>query len=126
MGRSCDAFGIPRAVDKLKMASTGAGVRVQGPRRADRVTRYKQPTEKLVGEDSIPEYMNLLAMVFSICGLMMKMKWAAWTAVYCSFISYANSRNSDDAKQLFSSFMLSASAVIMSYLQNPGPMQLPW
>jgi hypothetical protein len=56
------------------MASTGAGVRVQGPRRADRVTRYKQPTEKLVGEDSIPEYMNLLAMVFSICGLMMKVK----------------------------------------------------
>ena len=75
------------------------------------------------------------------------MKWAAWAAVYCSFISYANSRGMDDAKQLFSSFMytnlfiqvpaktlilsiclcrLAASAVIMSYLQNPGPMQMPW
>ena len=51
------------------MATTG-----QGPRRADKVTRYKQPKEKPVGEDSIPEYMNLLAMVFSICGLMMKVR----------------------------------------------------
>ncbi|XP_062509226.1 PAT complex subunit Asterix-like [Corticium candelabrum] len=98
----------------------------QDPRRADKVTRYKPPKEKAAGEDPIPEYMNLLAMLFSICGLMMKMKWAAWAAVYCSFISYANSRGMDDAKQLFSSFMLAASAVIMSYLQNPGPMQMPW
>lgn len=44
----------------------------QDPRRAERVTRYKPQTEKAPGEDPIPEYMNLLAMVFSICGLMMK------------------------------------------------------
>ena len=49
----------------------------QDPRRADKVTRYKPPKEKAAGEDPIPEYMNLLAMLFSICGLMMKVRtWA--------------------------------------------------
>ncbi|XP_069738498.1 PAT complex subunit Asterix isoform X1 [Phaenicophaeus curvirostris] len=28
-------------------------------------------------------------MVFSMCGLMLKLKWCAWIAVYCSFISFA-------------------------------------
>ena len=31
----------------------------------------------------------------------------------------------DDTKQIMSSFMLSISAVVMSYLQNPAPMNLP-
>ncbi|KAJ6668049.1 hypothetical protein lerEdw1_016370 [Lerista edwardsae] len=55
-----------------------------------------------------------------------KLKWCAWIAVYCSFISFANSRSSEDTKQMMSSFMLSISAVVMSYLQNPQPMSPPW
>ncbi|KAI4902926.1 hypothetical protein NFI96_014153 [Prochilodus magdalenae] len=54
------------------------------------------------------------------------LKWCAWIAVYCSFISFANSRSSEDTKQMMSSFMLSISAVVMSYLQNPQPMSPPW
>ncbi|EDV22514.1 uncharacterized protein TRIADDRAFT_28495 [Trichoplax adhaerens] len=73
-------------------------------------------------EDPLPDYMNLLGMIFSMCGLMLKMKWAAWASIYCAFISFANARASDDAKQLFSSFLLSVSSVVMSYLQNPQPM----
>lgn len=87
-------------------------------------------------------------MIFSMCGLMMKLKWCAWFALYCSCISFASSRVSDDAKQVIkykdlinspvlmlsffliaqvlSSFMLSVSAVVMSYLQNPAPMTPPW
>ena len=42
------------------------------------------------------------------------------------FSSFANSRLHDDSKQIFSSFMLSFSAVIMTYLQNPLPMTLPF
>lgn len=41
-----------------------------------------------------------LGMVFSMCGLMMRLKWCAWTAVFCSSISFANSRVSDDTKQV--------------------------
>ena len=72
----------------------------------------------------------------------MKLKWCAWIALFCSairyggslnvcllivvasyaFLSFANSRIHDDTKQIFSSFMLSFSAVIMTYLQNPGPL----
>jgi len=70
--------------------------------------------------------MNLLGMVFSMCGLMLKFKWCAWAAIYCAFISYASSRSSEDTKQMLSSFMLSISAVVMSYLQNPVPMGVPW
>lgn len=77
-------------------------------------------------EDAAPDYMNVLSMIFSMYGLMMKVKWSAWCALYCSSVSFANSRVSDDTKQILSSFMLSISAVVMSYLQNPSPMTLPW
>lgn len=99
------------------------------PRRPDKVIRYKQPANQgqgAGGDDLMPDYMNILGMVFSMCGLMMKLKWCAWLALYCSCISFANSRVSDDAKQVLSSFMLSVSAVVMSYLQNPSPMTPPW
>uniref|UniRef100_A0A8D0BA00 PAT complex subunit Asterix n=1 Tax=Salvator merianae TaxID=96440 RepID=A0A8D0BA00_SALMN len=90
--------------------------------------KYKPPSTENnpTLEDPTPDYMNLLGMIFSMCGLMLKLKWCAWIAVYCSFISFANSRSSEDTKQMMSSFMLSISAVVMSYLQNPQPMSPPW
>lgn len=116
------------------------------PRRNEKVVRYKPNTNQQ--EDLIPDYMNILGkrlflsirimtwlnsfifnhlgMIMSMCGLMMKLKWCAWLALYCSCISFANSRINDDAKQVLSSFMLSVSAVVMSYLQNPAPMLPPW
>ncbi|XP_007230063.1 protein Asterix [Astyanax mexicanus] len=98
------------------------------PRRQNKIFRYKPPTtdSNPTLEDPTPDYMNLLGMIFSMCGLMLKLKWCAWIAVYCSFISFANSRSSEDTKQMMSSFMLSISAVVMSYLQNPQPMSPPW
>uniref|UniRef100_A0A8C3IIH1 PAT complex subunit Asterix n=7 Tax=Euteleostomi TaxID=117571 RepID=A0A8C3IIH1_CHRPI len=98
------------------------------PRRPNKVLRYKPPSTENnpTLEDPTPDYMNLLGMIFSMCGLMLKLKWCAWIAVYCSFISFANSRSSEDTKQMMSSFMLSISAVVMSYLQNPQPMSPPW
>ncbi|KAI9529144.1 Protein Asterix [Dissostichus eleginoides] len=113
-------------------------------RRPAKILRYKAPSTESnpTLEDPTPDYMNLLGMIFSMCGLMLKgcrprsgpiapfgrlkLKWCAWIAVYCSFISFANSRSSEDTKQMMSSFMLSISAVVMSYLQNPQPMSPPW
>ena len=77
------------------------------------------------GDDLTPDYMNVLGMVFSMCALMMRMKWCAWVALYCSCISFACTKLNDDTKQIMSSFMLSISAIFMSYLQNPAPMVLP-
>ncbi|KAI1289904.1 Protein Asterix [Halotydeus destructor] len=99
------------------------------PRRPEKIVRYKAPlagSPGAPGEDPTPDYMNVLSMVFSMCGLMMKLKWSAWIALFCSSVSFANSRVNDDTKQILSSFMLSISAVVMSYLQNPQPMILPW
>jgi hypothetical protein len=44
----------------------------------------------------------------------------------CSFVGFANAKSGDDTKQVLSCFMLSVSAVVMSYLQNPAPMNLPF
>ncbi|KAG8189787.1 hypothetical protein JTE90_008100 [Oedothorax gibbosus] len=99
------------------------------PRRVEKIQRYKLPTNSAnvggPGDDPIPDYMNVLSMFCSMFGLMMKLKWCAWVALFCSSISFANSRVNDDTKQILSSFMLSISAVVMSYLQNPQPMTLP-
>lgn len=38
----------------------------------------------------------------------------------------ANLTNGFSLSQVLSSFMLSVSAVVMSYLQNPAPMTPPW
>ena len=99
------------------------------PRRPDKEIRYRPSAvsnQSQPGDDLTPDYMNILGMIFSMCGLMMRLKWCAWVALYCSCISFANSRVSDDTKQILSSFMLSISAVVMSYLQNPQPMTPPW
>jgi len=104
------------------------------PRRPDRIVRFASPlvtiseSEKKepVSEDLMADYMNVLGMVFSMCALMMRIKWCAWVAIYCSCISFTNIKYTDDTKQTMSSFMLSISAVVMSYLQNPTPMSLPF
>uniref|UniRef100_A0A914C3F2 Protein Asterix n=1 Tax=Acrobeloides nanus TaxID=290746 RepID=A0A914C3F2_9BILA len=106
-------------------------MQANGPdlRRPNKVIRYRpvDPQNAPVSnEDSIPEYMNLLGMIFSMCGLMMRLKWCAWVALLCSCACFANTRATDDAKQIVSSFMLSISAVVMSYLQNPTPIVPPW
>uniref|UniRef100_A0A915Q6Z6 ribonuclease Z n=1 Tax=Setaria digitata TaxID=48799 RepID=A0A915Q6Z6_9BILA len=88
-------------------------------KRPSRIVRYKpvDPQSSLaLTDDPIPEYMNVLGM----------MKWCAWIALLCSCVSFANARTSDDAKQIVSSFMLSISAVVMTYLQNPQPIIPPW
>jgi len=93
-------------------------------KRPDRIVRYKPAAagQAQAGqEDLMPDYLNILGMVFSMLGLMMKLKYCAWIALYCSCISFANSRVTEDAKQILSSFMLSVSAVVMSYMQNPSP-----
>ena len=67
-------------------------------RRPNKVLRYKPPPSECIPalDDPTPDYMNLLGMIFSMCGLMLKLKWCAWVAIYCSFISFANSLSSED------------------------------
>ncbi|CAG0918713.1 unnamed protein product [Notodromas monacha] len=100
------------------------------PRRPERIVRLKTTdytgAGASAGDDPTPDYMNVLGMVFSMFGLMMRVKWCGWVALYCACISYANSRVNDDTKQILSSFMLSVCAVVMSYLQNPQPIIPPW
>ena len=107
------------------------------PRRPDKVVRYSSilsakavqsqnaPQQPTMKDDLEPDYMNILGKIFSMCALMLRIKWAAWVAIYCSCISFANTKFNDDTKEIMSSFVLSISAVAMSYMQNPAPMTLP-
>ncbi|VDO80621.1 unnamed protein product [Heligmosomoides polygyrus] len=64
------------------------------PRRPNKIVRFKAAdpqANNTVTDDPLPEYMN--------------MKWCAWMALLCSCVSFANTRSSDDAKQIVSSFM---------------------
>ncbi|KRZ70904.1 Protein Asterix [Trichinella papuae] len=90
-------------------------------RRPTKFRRYKPVDPSAPPDDPVADYMNILGMIFSMCGLMMRLKWCAWVALYCSFVSFSNSKITDDAKQIVSSFMLSISSVVMCYLQNPTP-----
>ncbi|CAF0809569.1 unnamed protein product [Didymodactylos carnosus] len=90
-------------------------------RRPARIHRFR-PSLITPIDDSLPDYMNLLGMVFSMCSLMLKIKWCAWIAIFCAFVGFANQRANDDAKQVLSSFMLSISAVVVTYMQNPQPL----
>ena len=51
-----------------KAASTIAG---NDPRRSNRIYRYK-PSANKPGEDPTADYLNLMGMIFSMCGLMMR------------------------------------------------------
>ncbi|NXX39987.1 ASTER protein, partial [Tricholaema leucomelas] len=92
----------------------GAGVTVPG-------CRYKPPATETnpALEDPTPDYMNLLGMVFSMCGLMLKV-WAPRLAPALA----PGGGIGEEAK--ITPGGLSISAVVMSYLQNPQPMSPPW
>ena len=73
------------------------------PRRPDKVVRYSNPALQQQNaqasgqanpsaDDLTPDYMNVLGMIFSMCALMMRMKWCAWIALYCSCISFASTK----------------------------------
>jgi len=42
------------------------------PRRPDKIKRYKSSYSLQFSDDQLQEYMNVIGMVFSMCGLMMK------------------------------------------------------
>lgn len=57
------------------------------PRRPEKVNRYKaqQSNGQGASDDLMPDYMNILGMVFSMCGLMMKLKWCGKFRIHSIF-----------------------------------------
>nr|CAH8870476.1 unnamed protein product [Trichobilharzia regenti] len=77
------------------------------PRRPSKLRRYAECTQDTPPLDQTIDYLNFFGIVLSMCGLLFEMKFAAWLAVDCAFITYANARTGEDTKQLISGFMLS-------------------
>ena len=58
--------------ERRKMSSKGALPNSgNDPRRSNRIYRYK-PSANKPGEDPTADYLNLMGMIFSMCGLMMR------------------------------------------------------
>lgn len=59
-------------------------VNAENVKREERIVRYK-PANVQGGQpgqdDLMPDYLNILGMIFSMLGLMMKMKICAWIAL---------------------------------------------
>ncbi|CAF4135702.1 unnamed protein product, partial [Rotaria sp. Silwood2] len=72
-------------------------------RRSNRIHRFQSRFITQV-DDALPDYMNLIGMICSMCSLMLKIKWCAWIALFAAFVGFANSRASEDTKQVLSSF----------------------
>ncbi|CAH8633167.1 unnamed protein product [Schistosoma bovis] len=83
------------------------------PRRPNKLRRFVPLSQDAPPLDQTIDYLNFFGIVLSMCGLLFEMKFAAWLAVVCAFITYANSRTGEDTKQLISGFMLSISALII-------------
>ncbi|KAI3386570.1 hypothetical protein SNEBB_009486 [Seison nebaliae] len=94
-------------------------------KKQDKVMQYfntvgiRSPTEE---EDTLADHIHFLGMFFSIVGLFAKLKICSWGALICSIIGFAHSATVDENRQTVSSFMLSISALLMSYLNNPQPL----
>lgn len=68
--------------------------------------------------------MNVLGMLLSMMGMLLKYKSCAWVGLLVAGVSYANSKADTDGKQIMTTFMLSMSAVVMCYLANPQPISM--
>lgn len=68
--------------------------------------------------------MNVVAMMLSMIGILLKYKTCAWLGLLVAAVSYANVRSNYDGKQIMSTFMLSMSSVVMCYLTNPQPISM--
>lgn len=78
----------------------------------------------VISDDNTSEIMNVLGMILSMVGILLKYKTCAWFGVLVAAVSYANLRSNYDGKQIMSTFMLSLSSVIMCYLTNPQPISV--
>uniref|UniRef100_A0A1B0DPW4 Uncharacterized protein n=1 Tax=Phlebotomus papatasi TaxID=29031 RepID=A0A1B0DPW4_PHLPP len=87
------------------------------PCHPDKVNRYKPPSGngQKENEDLMSDYMDILGMAFSMCGVMMGS--SSHISPHSFHLPY--NRVLDDLKQILSSLMLNVSAVVMSSLQNP-------
>lgn len=66
----------------------GNGLGTSDPRRPDKQHRYKPPpptAQASPGEDLTPDYMNILGMIFSMCGLMMRVSIFEYVAAIYVF-----------------------------------------
>uniref|UniRef100_A0AC35U4S2 Protein Asterix n=1 Tax=Rhabditophanes sp. KR3021 TaxID=114890 RepID=A0AC35U4S2_9BILA len=91
-----------------------------------KLNRYNPNTVQSPIEDPISEYMHLVGMIFSISGLMFRIKWCSWIALFSAVVCFTNAKTTEDVRQIISSFMLAISSIVMCYVQVPTPMQIPF
>ncbi|KAJ1954152.1 hypothetical protein IWQ62_005826 [Dispira parvispora] len=95
------------------------------PRRADQVVPfYLTPTMKLQCSDGLMEIYNLVAMGAASCGLLLRLRYASWLALFCSLQSLINEKrvSGDSKTSAMHTSMFALTGIITAYL--PIVMQL--
>mmetsp|Transcript_14249 Transcript_14249/g.36553 ORF Transcript_14249/g.36553 Transcript_14249/m.36553 type:complete len:102 (+) Transcript_14249:202-507(+) len=88
------------------------------PRRPGEVRHYTRP--KVNPDDATPDPMPLLALVFGMTAVTLKIKACSWLALFCVVSSMCNIKSSSaDPKQIMTSFMFVIFGLISSYLTPP-------
>merc|ERR1712179_581672 len=77
-------------------------------------------------EDTSGMMMNLLAMIFSMMAMLMKIKWCGWGAICASLVGYTTAQSQEDSKQILSSVILGVASTVMSYMQHPGSLAMQY
>mmetsp|Transcript_25692 Transcript_25692/g.89495 ORF Transcript_25692/g.89495 Transcript_25692/m.89495 type:complete len:112 (-) Transcript_25692:85-420(-) len=84
------------------------------PRMPDKVTAL--PEEKVNQDDLPPDWMAILSLIFGICGLWLRYKWAAWGALFTCIASLANMKPAEiDFKQVAASVTFAIMGLVMNY-----------
>ncbi|CAD7700164.1 unnamed protein product [Ostreobium quekettii] len=85
------------------------------PRRPQAAKKYSRPVVN--ADDQPPDPMLLMALVFGVLALLMKMKVCAWCSVFCCISSLANMKSElMDLKHIISSVTFAVMGLVASYL----------
>ena len=85
----------------------------------DREVEREKKSEK--EEGGMADVMNLLSMVAGGVGMMMRIKWAAWCALFFALSSIANCRTGEaELRPMVTSIMFAIMAITMCYLNGGG------
>mmetsp|Transcript_21994 Transcript_21994/g.39254 ORF Transcript_21994/g.39254 Transcript_21994/m.39254 type:complete len:104 (-) Transcript_21994:186-497(-) len=88
---------------------------VGDPRRPAEARQYEPP--QINPEEQTPDAMSLIALVFGLGAVTLKIKACSWISLFCCVSSICTTKTSSmDPKQIMTSFMFAIFGLVSSYL----------
>lgn len=85
----------------------------------------KYTPRKIKDEELPPDYMQLLSVIASVVGLMLKYKYVSWIGLLACVSSLANMKKSEyDLKQVITTILMSIMGLFLNYF-GPNARTIP-